>query len=138
MSMDEIFSPAQFIIDMEIARYVQRVIEGVTWEGDGEDIAKTIAEGAAEGNFLTHPTTLEMLPHLFESPLFRRDNVDQWRAAGQPTTEELALERARQAIESYTYEPPTGAQAELDRIFQKASRALGVDIGAQPIPPLAC
>jgi len=136
--MDEIFSPAQFIIDMEIARYVQRVVDGVTWEGSANDIAKTIAEGAAEGNFLTHPTTLQMLPHMFESPLFRRDNVDQWRAAGQPTTERLALERARQAIESYTYQPPRGAQADLDRIFEKACRALGVDVAAQPLPPRAC
>lgn len=138
MSMDEIFSPAQFIIDMEIARYVQRVMDGVTWEGSANDVAKTIAEGAAEGNFLTHPTTLEMLPHMFESPLFRRDNVDQWRAAGQPTTERLALERARQAIESYTYQPPRGAQADLDRIFEKACRALGVDVAAQSLPPRAC
>ncbi|NIR02148.1 MAG: hypothetical protein GTN78_18460, partial [Gemmatimonadales bacterium] len=79
MSMDEIFSPAQFIIDMEIGRYVQHVLDGMKWSGSSEEIAEAVAEGVAEGNYLTHPTTLESLPDFFDSWLFRRDNVGRWR-----------------------------------------------------------
>ncbi len=134
MSMDEIFSPAQFIIDMEIGRYVQHILDGMKWSGSSREIAKAVAEGVAEGNYLTHPTTLESLPDFFDSWLFRRDNVGRWRAAGEPTVEQLALERARKAIESYQHEIDAATQQELDRIFGNACRSLGVDVAAQPSP----
>ncbi len=134
MSMDEIFSPAQFIIDMEIGRYVQHILDGMKWGGTSEEIAKVVAEGVPEGNFLTHPTTLESLPDLFDSQLFRRDNAGRWRAAGEPTVEQLALQRARAAIDSYEYEIDAGVQKELDGIFWKACKSLGVQMPSPPAP----
>ncbi len=134
MSMDEIFSPAGFIVDMELGRYVQHVLDGVAWQGDPMSIAADVAEGVAEGNFLGNRATLEALPEVFDSMLFRRSNVGQWRAAGEPTVERLARERAREAIESYDFELEAEKQAELDRVFEGACRSLGVDIGGQPIP----
>jgi trimethylamine:corrinoid methyltransferase-like protein len=132
LSMDEVFSPAQFIIDMEIGRYVQRILDGMKWGGRAEEIAKVVAEGVPEGNFLTHPSTLEALPDFFDSPLFRRDNVGRWRSAGEPTVEQLAVERARAAIDGYEYEVDAGVRKELDGIFWKACKSLGVDM---PSPP---
>jgi trimethylamine:corrinoid methyltransferase-like protein len=131
LSMDETFSPAQFIIDMEIGRYVQHVLDGIEWGGSAEEVAKMVTEGVAEGNFLTHPTTLESLPDFFDSPLFRRDNVGRWRAAGEPTVEQLALAQARKAIDSYHYATDAATQRDLDRIFQKACNSLGT---AAPAP----
>jgi len=134
LSMDEIFSPAQFIIDMEIGRYVQRVLDGLAWDGDPEKMAAVIAEGVSEGSFLMHDTTLEALPEMFDSLLFRRSNVDRWRAMGEPTIEQEALARARAAIESYHFRPEPGLHTELDRVFDRACRALGVDPATQPLP----
>jgi trimethylamine:corrinoid methyltransferase-like protein len=132
LSMDETFSPAQFIIDMEIGRYVQHVLDGMKWGGSAEEIAKAVAEGVAEGNFLTHPTTLESLPDFFDSPLFRRDNVGRWRSAGEPSVEQLSLAKAQEAIDSYHYEIDAATQQELDRIFQKACESLGVKAPSTP------
>jgi len=134
MSMDEIFSPAQFIIDMEIGRYVQKLLDGITWSGDPNSIVAAVAEGVAEGNFLANPATLETLPYLFDSLLFRRSNVGQWRAAGSPTLEQLAIAKAKEAIASYRYTPNLAKQRELDQVFAKACQALGVDPKTQPIP----
>ncbi|MDH4179158.1 MAG: trimethylamine methyltransferase family protein [Armatimonadota bacterium] len=134
MSMDEIFSPAQFIIDMEMGRYVQHILDGMPWHGDPAEVARTVAEGVAEENFIAHDTTLTALRHLFESQLFQRSNVGQWRGAGEPTIEQLALGRARAAIESYHFELDPGRQAELDRTFQEACQSLGVDLASQPLP----
>ena len=134
MSMDEIFSPAQFVIDMEIARYVQHVLDGMPWHADAKSIARTVAGGAAEGNYIADSTTVKALRSLFDSTLFRRSNVGQWRAAGEPSVEHLALERARKAIDSYRYEMDAARQVELDRVFQEACRALGLDLDSQPIP----
>lgn len=126
LSMDEIFSPAQFVMDMEIGRYVQRILDGMRWEGSTAELAAAVAEGVSEGNFLTHPTTLEALREFFDSPLFRRDNVGRWREAGEPSAEKVALAKAREAIDSYHYEIDAGIQRELDRIFVKACKSLGV------------
>jgi len=134
MSMDEIFSPAQFIIDMEIGRYVQQVLDGITWSGDAGSITADVAEGLAEGSFLALPSTLAMLPELFDSTLFRRSNVGQWRAAGEPTLEQVALDRARQSIASYHHELDPAVQRDLDRVFGEACRTLGVDLTTQPVP----
>ena len=134
MSMDEIFSPAQFIIDMEMARYVQHTLDGMPWRGDIETIAETVAEGVREGNFLPHPTTVEALRDFFDSQLFRRSNVDQWRAAGEPSIEQLALEQARESIASFRFELEPERQSDLDRVFGEACQALGVDVSTQPLP----
>ncbi len=134
MSMDEIFSPAQFIIDMEIGQYVQRILDGITWTGDSASIAADVATGLAERSFLTLPSTLEMLPEMFDSMLFRRTNVGQWRAAGEPSLEQLARARAKEAIASYHHELDAASQRDLDRTFAAACRALGVDLSRQAIP----
>lgn len=49
--------------------------------------------------------------------------------------EQLALDRARQTIDSYHYELEADKQLALDRTFDEACRALGVDVASQPIPP---
>jgi trimethylamine:corrinoid methyltransferase-like protein len=134
LSMDEVFSPAQFIIDMEIGRYVQHILDGMKWGGTAEEIAKVVAEGVPEGNFLTHPTTLESLPDFFDSPLFRRDNVGRWRSAGARTVEQLALDRAREAIESYEYQIDAAVQKELDSTLWNACKSLGVEMPSPPTP----
>ncbi len=134
LSMDEVFSPAQFILDNEMARYVERVLGGLPWEGDAEAIAGVIAEGAAEGNFLAHDTTLEALPDMFDSLLFRRSNIDRWRSDGGRTIVEEALDRARAAIADYEFRLEDSVQAELDATFEKACRSLGVDPKTQPLP----
>jgi trimethylamine:corrinoid methyltransferase-like protein len=127
MSMDEIFSPAQFIIDLEIGRFVQHILDGPVWSGNAEEIVKAIAEGAAEGSFITHQTTLDMLPTLFDSLLFRRDTLGHWQSAGQAAVEQLALEKARKAIDSYHFELDSSAQKEVNRVFEQACRSLGVE-----------
>lgn len=134
MSMDEIFSPAQFILDMEMGRYVQQVLDGITWSGDAASITSTIRAGIAEGSFLALDSTLDMLPELFDSTLFRRSNVGKWRAAGEPTVAQAALARAQEAIASYRYELDPAMQRDLDRVFAKACQALGVDLTSQPVP----
>lgn len=134
LSMDEVFSPAAFMIDMEMGRYVQRVLDGMSWSGTPGEIARQVAEGVAEGHFLAHPSTLEARASFFTSKLFLRNNVGQWRGAGEPTVEALALEQAREAIASYHYEPQPHDQQALDHVFQEAARALGVDLDSQPLP----
>jgi len=134
LSGDEVFSPVQFVIDVEIGRYVQRVLEGLSWEEDADCLAQIVGEGVAAGDFLTHPTTIDHLHGVFDSPLFQRDSVGQWMAAGKPRIEELARAKARAAIASYRFQRPPDQQATLNAVFADACRTLGVDLTSQPIP----
>jgi len=68
LSMDEVFSPVQFVIDMEIGRYVQRIVEGMPWQAEAGEIAQAVAEGVTEGTFLVHATTLGTMRAFFDSP----------------------------------------------------------------------
>ncbi|MBN1458769.1 MAG: trimethylamine methyltransferase family protein, partial [Armatimonadetes bacterium] len=126
LSMDEVFSPAQFVIDMEMGRYVQRVLDGLSWKADANTIATAVAEGIAEGSFLAHSTTLDALGEFFNSRLFRRDNLGQWRAAGCPTIEQKAVAQARQMIDSSEEALEPKVQRKLDELFDEACRELGV------------
>ncbi len=134
LSMDEVFSPAQFILDNEMARYVERVLGGLAWDGDADAIANVIAEGAVEGNFLSHDTTLDALPDMFDSLLFRRSNIDRWRSEGGRPIVQEALDRARAAIAEYEFHLDDSVQSDLDRTFEKACKSLGVDPASQPLP----
>jgi trimethylamine:corrinoid methyltransferase-like protein len=134
LSMDEIFSPAQFIIDQEIGRYVQHILDGAKWQTDAEGTLRCIAEGVEEGNFLSQAGTLDALPELFDSPILRRDNVNQWRAAGAVSVEQLALDRAKAAIASFVPASDAVPHGKLDPVFEQACRALGLDTAARSVP----
>lgn len=120
LSMDEVFSPAQFIIDYEIARYVTHIIRGIEYEDTPGISFKTISEVVPGNNFLTHQTTLERLGQQFESDLFPRTNVGQWRTSGEPDIWKKAVGKAKEMIKSYNYQIDPSIQKELDRIYAEA------------------
>jgi trimethylamine--corrinoid protein Co-methyltransferase len=125
LSMDEVFSPALFVIDREIARFITHILKGVAWDETPGAASEIIAEGVEEGEFLSHPTTLDLFRELFQSDLFRRMSLNKWRAEGAKEVEQLALERARELIASHRYELPAGARAEIARIYLEAERHAG-------------
>jgi trimethylamine:corrinoid methyltransferase-like protein len=120
LSMDEVFSPALFVIDQEIARFISHLLKGVAWDDTPGRAATTIAEGLAEGEFLSHPSTLAVFRELHQSELFRRMSLNKWRADGARTVEELALERARELIAAHDFKLSAGAQGEVDRVYREA------------------
>ena len=120
LSMDEVFSPAQFVIDQEIARYVNHLIGGIDYCDEPNVSFEAIASVGPGGHFLTHPTTLEGAAKRFESDLFPRDSVEQWRALGEPDPWQKAVEKAKAMIASHDYAIQAGVQEELNRIYAQA------------------
>ena len=121
LSMDEVFSPAMFVIDREIARFVTHIIRGVDYEGAG-GAADLIAEVGPGGNFIAHDTTIEHMRSLFDSDIFPRTNIGQWRAAGEPDPEKTATAKAKEMIASHDFRLPDAAQREIDEIYAEAER----------------
>jgi trimethylamine---corrinoid protein Co-methyltransferase len=121
LSMDEIFSPAMFIVDREIARFITHIVRGVAYD-DSVSAADLIAEVGPGGSFMTHDTTLELMRDLFESAMFPRTSLDQWRAAGEPDIERLATAKAREIIASHDHHLPDAVQQEINAIYAEAGR----------------
>jgi trimethylamine--corrinoid protein Co-methyltransferase len=119
LSMDEVFSPAMFVIDREIARFITHIMKGVSFDSS-VSAADLIAEVGPGGNFMAHDTTIELMRDLFESSLFPRTNLDQWRAMGQPDIEAKSVDIVRELIASHSFSIPASAQEEIDHIYSEA------------------
>lgn len=120
LSMDEVFSPAQFIIDLEIARYVNHLIAGIDYDDAPNASFDAIASVGPRGDYLCHPSTLDSARTLFESDLFPRERVEQWRADGEPDPWAKAVEKAKAMIALHSHPIAPGVQDELDRIYAEA------------------
>lgn len=120
LSADEVFSPALFIIDREIARFITHIVNGVPYEGGVDHAVETIAEGVAQGEFMTHESTLKLMRGIHSSELFPHMGLERWRSLGEPEIEKLALEKAHALIESHDYRLPDAVQAEIDSIYSEA------------------
>jgi trimethylamine:corrinoid methyltransferase-like protein len=125
MSMDEVFSPAQFVLDFEIARYVTHILRGLAYDETPGAALKIIREVGEGGQYIMHDSTLDGFRDLYESELMPRTSVDQWRAAGEPSLLGKARQKARDMIASYDRPPlPDDVQSELDRIYAEAEAYL--------------
>ncbi len=125
LSLDEIWSPEQAVIDREIVDYARRCVEGYEY-GHADEFVAVIADGVQEGTFLTHPTTVENHRSAFWDPeLFTHEVVGQWRKMGESSLRIRARRIARQTIDNHHYELPSDQVLELDRIYRKAEATLG-------------
>ncbi len=122
LSVDEVFSPEQVLIDHEIVRYARRLCEGFDWSEQAlglEAIAEVCASG--RGTFLDHDSTLACFRQaFFESELFDHTMLQRWLESGAPTLRERARQRARRLIDEHEYEADPAVRRELDRIWRAA------------------
>jgi len=125
LSVDEIFSAEQAVIDYEIVQYVAQLLKGQ--RVDKEALAvDAIQEVALAGRqFLDHDMTLEHFREAFWMPsLFEHRTLGQWRDAGSKSTRARAREIARRRIAGHEYALPEDMQREVDRIYRHAAQHL--------------
>jgi trimethylamine--corrinoid protein Co-methyltransferase len=128
LSVDEIYSAEQLVIDYEIVQYVQRVCEGfeVTEETLAVAAIEEVALGA--GNYLLHPTTLANYRKATWDPsLFSHSTMRQWLDKGMPDLIGRARKIAQQRIAEHDYLLDAGTRRELDRIYARAARDAGAN-----------
>ena len=126
LSVDEVFSPEQALIDREIVRYARRVCRGFEWSE--ETLAIGAIEEVARGGrrtFLDHDTTLACFREAgFESELLEHTMLQRWQEGGARSLRERAREIARRMISEQQYEPEAGIRRELERIWRAACAEL--------------
>jgi trimethylamine:corrinoid methyltransferase-like protein len=124
LSLDEVFSPVQLLVDLEIKDHVERLTRGLDTTCDADAALADVQAGVAQG-FMGLDRTLDRYRDLYWHPrLFERRFLGPWRSASSPTFNQLAGEMCRQLLAAYEYEPPTDVRREISRIYRRAEREL--------------
>ena len=121
--LDEIFSPQQLLIDVEIKHFVEGI--RADFGGTPQDIVAVMEEGVRAGGFLAADLSLDRFREFaWESRLFDL----RPRAAWNGTPQSLLARAARIAeekIDAYEYELSGDRRRALDEIVARAEREFG-------------
>ncbi|MHC4591687.1 MAG: trimethylamine methyltransferase family protein [Planctomycetota bacterium] len=118
--LDEIFSPVQLIIDLEIRNYVNSLDPQLA--GSAEDVLEVMERGLTGGGFLDDPLTLDAFEdYIWRPGLFDLSPRGGWTG---PSVHERARDIAEARAAQYSYELTDERREELERIMVRARRAL--------------
>jgi trimethylamine--corrinoid protein Co-methyltransferase len=121
------FSPAQLVIDNEVARYVRGVIAGFEVPDEAFDIEAMKRVGTG-GHYLEEQQTVSQFREWLDlSPFFDAEPWGRARSA-EPSREwnAMAVARARELMSTETPSPLTPDQhREIDAIVEEATHRLG-------------
>ncbi len=124
LSLDEVFSAEQAIIDLEIRDHVQRLISGLEVDCDPEACSAEVAAGIADG-FLALDSTVTTYPHTYWRPrLFWRGMLAEWRRTGSPDLHARAKEMVRHQLRQWDYQLESDLRREVERIYARAEKEL--------------
>jgi trimethylamine--corrinoid protein Co-methyltransferase len=117
----------QILVDDELARYVERLVEGVGEPADPDFVAE-IAEVGPGGNFLASAVTRRAARsrEFLVPTLIGRHGYETWRDLGSPSMYGRARERVREILAGPLVDPlPDAVEVELAAILAAADRELG-------------
>lgn len=117
----------QILVDNELGRYVERLVEGVGAPADPDFVAEIAAVGPG-GNFLASPVTRRAArSREFLAPtLVGRHAYEAWRDLGSPTMYGRARERVQEILAGPVVDPlPDAVERGLAEVLAAADRELG-------------
>ena len=130
LACDEVYSPAQLMLDLEILEHAERTVDAPASSLDlgldllDEIVAETISESCL---FAEHETTAALIRSQYWQPnLLRRETMGQFFAAGSPDLVVQAEHEADRLAAHFQYEAPQALMDELRGIYGRAAIALGV------------
>jgi len=122
LSVDEVFSPQQAVIDADILHYVERVVTGFDTAPPAEPPVELIRRGVAEGSFIGAEETARRFREFCWFPeLFRHWGVGRWRAERAPSILDEAWARAQQEIATSTHQLDDAATRAVRHIYNRAA-----------------
>ncbi|MEN6545135.1 MAG: trimethylamine methyltransferase family protein [Armatimonadia bacterium] len=124
LSVDEIYSPEQVVLDYEIVQYAKATLRGFEFSEDSMAV-EAIRQVAQKGTFLEHDTTLDNYRTAFWEPeLFDHRMLQTWQADGAKELRERLRETARGRIAAHDFHLPEDQQRALDAIWEECERGL--------------
>ena len=127
LSADEVFSPAQLILDRELCGWLTRAVLGADHEVDRlADAFDMIREGVALGSFVGADATLDHFRKVSWFPQhLRREMLATWQAAGSPDAVATATAEAAERIAGASWALPEPRFSQLEDLYREAESALG-------------
>lgn len=124
LSVDEVWSDEQLVIDREIADYAMRVAQG--FEFDAEALAvEIIEECVASGEFLAHPSTVRAHRRTYWRPrLMEHTSLHRWQESGEPAVEAEAHRIVNEKLARFDFALESEKARELHRIYDRAADCL--------------
>jgi trimethylamine:corrinoid methyltransferase-like protein len=125
LSLDEIFSPLQLLVDCEIRDWVQRAVQGV-WLGEEvvDDWLAEVRAGVERGFTAVDSTLDHYRRHTWFPQRFDRTSVGPWLAAGQPHLADRLRDEVRRRIAGHDYALEDGRRQQIEKIYRQAQKAV--------------
>ncbi len=122
LSLDEIFSPEQLLLDVEIRDWVQRLVSGLDTTIPGDELLDEI-EAYQDRGYMGADSTLDNYGRLYWYPrLFERDFLGHWEQAGARRWRDRVQEEIRERLARHSYRLDDVRRRDLERI-EAAARA---------------
>lgn len=125
LSLDEIFSGEQLLLDCEIRDWVQAALQPVRLGADEcGDWLEEIRRGV-ERNFMELDSTLDHhQEHIWYPRFFTRKAIGPWLEEGQPGLSDRLRAEARRRIARHHFELDAERKREMERIYSAAENAI--------------
>ncbi|MHB0878523.1 MAG: trimethylamine methyltransferase family protein, partial [Anaerolineae bacterium] len=131
LSVDEVFSPEQLVLDREIADYAGRFAQGVSVTDADFDIGEVEA-GATGGDFMGRESTLNHFRQAYWLPrLSERRMLNGWLAGGADDIRDRAREEMRRLVSAYDFQLPSEQARALRLLYREAAESL---VGGSGLP----
>lgn len=127
LSVDEVYSPVQAVLDLEILRYAKRLYSGANagMFAPAEDTLEILRQGVEEQGFLAHPTTFENFRDFFGlDRMAQASFLSEWKGTGSKPLEALAWEQGQKLLAEYEFSLPPERHKEVMKLYQTAKRVL--------------
>lgn len=120
LSLDEVFSPLQLVIDCEIRDWAQRFAAGFDFDEQSLSLDLIDEVVSTTGEFLSHEQTLRNYRQMYWMPsLFEYGMLGPWLAGQTRDLLEAASEKVDRAIASYDYSPPEPLGRRIDAAYER-------------------
>lgn len=121
LAVDEIFSPEQLFIDLDIVAHCWRIARGIERRFCADEVVPLVREGIESQQFLTAQATLERFRDFYLVPAtFDRRSTASWLARPIPQLDR-ARDLAQAKIDAYQYELDEDRQRALREIIARAA-----------------
>ena len=125
LSLDEIFSPEQLLLDCEIRDWAQRAIQGVWMGEEAVDDWLTEVQAGLQRGFMALDSTLDHYRrHTWYPRRFERGAIGPWLTEGQPRFCDRLRAEVRRRIAGHDFELDPERRREIERIYQAAQEAV--------------